>query len=493
MSLSLGQRQALVVGAGLVALLGAAGITEAHVFHQPSTLKYAVTIIGPLFIGSLFMSRDPVSLVAALLIFAAPFAGFSMTFKNTHVPLLAPIAVVAAAVAVVSEREPGRRSTLAFAGGLALVLFLLPVIESAKLSDTLAVLASLFLAAYFASLASSSERRFLTLAWAFVASAAVQAALAVWENTTGHRLNLYGTAGAQTFGANYFFGYIGGKTRPPGAFYDPISLGNMLAIAVPLCAGLAIHYGRSRRWVQMALALLAAALIVTGLEITLSRMSWLGAVIGLVVAAALLPPAQRRAVLPGLVLVIGIAAVLGLFGGSSPVIERLGSITHPLNETGTGNEDVLRVDVWGQAVSVAQRHPIAGVGFGGLVKILSSQFAPAGLQSQAQSTYLQVAAEAGLLGVAGLLAVLYAAVNDLGRFFRTDRLWAAILAGSFVAMLVCWSTDVTVRYSGVAVYMGMLFGMIAGSSRRASGSADARPASGMRRSPSAIRPIELHH
>jgi len=47
MTLSLRQRQALVVLTGLAALVGAAGITEAHVFHQPSTLKYAVTIVGP--------------------------------------------------------------------------------------------------------------------------------------------------------------------------------------------------------------------------------------------------------------------------------------------------------------------------------------------------------------------------------------------------------------------------------------------------------------
>lgn len=492
MTLSVGQRQILVLLAGLVALVGAAGITEAHVFHQPSTLKYAVTILGPLFIGCLLMSKDPITMIGALLICAAPFAGFSMTFKGTHVPLLAPIFVIGSAVAVFAERPVTRRPLLAWAGTFALVTFLLPVIESPARSNALVVLGCLFFAAYFASLASSTRERFLTLTWAFVASAAIQAGLALWENTTGHRLSLYGGAGLQTFAGNYFFGYIGGTTRPPGAFYDPISLGNMLAIAVPLCAGLAIYYGRLRRWAQMWAAVLAGALIVTGLEITLSRMSWIGAVAGVVVAAVLLPPPIRRALLPGLVLAIGIATVLGLFGGHSPVIERLGSITHPMNETGSANEDVIRVDVWNHALAVAEHHPVAGVGFGGLVKILSSQFAPAGLQSQAQSTYLQIAAEGGLLAVAGLLAVLFAAANDLGRLFRADRLWAAILAGAFVAMLVCWLTDVTIRYSGVAVYMGMLFGMIAGSSRRASATSGARVPPGLRRSSSPAPRAEVH-
>src|SRR5690242_9591839 len=312
MTLSVGQRQILVLLAGLVALVGAAGITEAHVFHQPSTLKYAVTIVGPLFIGTLLMSRDPITMVGALLIFAAPFAGFSMTFKGTHVPLLAPVFLVGIAVAVLAERPVTRRPALAAAGAFALVTFVLPVIQSPARSDTLVVLASLFFGAYLASVASSTRQRFLTLTWAFVASAALQAALAVWENTTGHRLSLYGGAGLQTFSGNYFFGYLGGTTRPPGAFYDPISLGNMLAISVPLCAGLAIHYGRIRRWAPTCIAVLAAALIVTGLEVTLSRMSWLGAVAGIVVATVLLPPTQRRTVLPGLVLAISVAAVLGL-------------------------------------------------------------------------------------------------------------------------------------------------------------------------------------
>jgi O-antigen ligase len=469
MTLSLEARRTVVVIAGLVALLGAMGITEARLFHQASTLKYALTVVGPLFVGVLAMSTRPIVLITALLVIAAPFAGFNMTFQALRVPLLAPILIIGTAIAMLSPPQRAPRSALAAAGLLLLATFVLPTIESPVPTDVLVVLASLFVAGYLVSRASATPEGFRAIVWAFVASAAIQAALAIWESTTGNRLNLYGSAGAQTFGANsgYFFGYLGTKTRPPGAFYDPISLGNMLAIAVPLSAGLAIHYAGLRRWLKGGAAILALGVIVVGLEITLSRMSWVGAAVGLAVAALLLPRPQRRVVLPALVLVFAVTALVGAFGGHSSALQRLSSITHPLNETGTAQGDVLRVEIWQRAASIAVNHPVAGIGFGELRNVIAGELVPAGTQSHAHSTYLQLAAEGGAIALLGLLAVLLALRRDLGRALRDDRLWGAALVGSGIAMLICWLTDVTIRYSGVAVCMGVVFGLVAGSARRA--------------------------
>jgi O-antigen ligase len=469
MTLSFELRRTVVVLAGLGALLGAMGITEAHLFHQASTLKYALTVAGPLFVGVLAMSARPIVLVTGLLVVAAPFAGFNMTFRGIHMPLLAPIVVIGAVIATFSEAPPAARSALATAGLFLLAMFVLPIIESPIRTDVLAVMASLFFAAYFASRACSTPKGFLTVVWAFVGSAVIQAGLAIWENKTGNRLNLYGSAGAQTFGANsgYFFGYLGATIRPPGAFYDPISLGNVLAIVVPLSAGLAVHYARLRRWLQSVVALAALVVIMVGLEITLSRLSWVGAAVALVVAGLLLPRPQRRIVLPALGLAVVVAVLLGVFAGNSATIQRLSSITHPLSETGTGQGDVIRLEIWQRAASVAVQHPVAGIGFGRLQNVLAGQFVFAGTQSHAHSTYLQLAAEGGAIAVVGLLAVLLALRRDLARAWRDDRLWGAVLAGSCIAMLICWLTDVTIRYSGVAACMGVLFGMVAGCARRA--------------------------
>lgn len=466
MGLTFELRFAAVLVAAVVALVGATGFTEAHLFHQASTLRYALTVVGPLFIGVLAMTQNPVVVVSGLLIVAAPFAGYSMTVHDVRVPLLAPILILGVLAVVLSEQPSAKRSWLAVGGALFLLAMVIPVVNSPIRADVVAVLASLFASAYVAARASATRRGFLILAWAFLGSAALQAGLTVWEEVTGRQLTLYALAGTPTFSNGYFFGYFG-RIRPPGAFYDPISLGNVLAFALPVGLGLAIHSLRRRAWPLAGVAFAASALLVVALEITLSRMSWVAAAAGLVVAAVLLPSRARRTVLPAIVLVVAILAVLGVFSGHSTAVQRLGSILHPYSEIGTANGDVTRVQIWQHALSIAIHHPLAGVGLGRFGEVLSSTFPPAGIGAHAHSTYLQLAAEGGAIALLGLIAVLVSLGRDLGRLLGGDRLWGAALAGSCVALLIGWVTDVTIRYSNVAACAGILFGMVAGRARSA--------------------------
>lgn len=467
MMLTLSQRRWLVLAFGLVALLDATGLAVSHVFHQPTLLKYGVTVIAPLLLGVLVVSENPLAVMSCVLVIAAPFAGYAMDVKGIEVPLLVPLLVIAAYCAAVRAPSAAPRSALA-AGGLLMALALvIPLADSPAVGHVLSTLVSLFAAAYLAARASAEERGFSKLAWAFLASAALQAGLALWERSTGHRLNLYGAAGAQTFtDSGYFFGYLG-SIRPPGAFYDPISLGNMLALAVPLAAGLAIAAGRARDWTRAGLAAGTGAVVLAGLVVTLDRASWIGALAGLAVTLWLIPGSGWRRLVIVLVLGAGAAALAGGLGGQSTLAQRADSILHPLSETGTGNGDVLRIELWRRAFDVAQAHPVAGIGLGRLSGVLGAEFAPAGTQGHAHSVYLQLAAEGGVIALIGLLAVLLALRRDLWRLRRADTLWGAVLSGSAVAMLLCWVTDVTIRYSGVAVVMGALFGMIAGRARSA--------------------------
>jgi O-antigen ligase len=459
-------RRGLIAILGVVAVMGAAGITEAHVFHQASTLKYAVTIVGPLVLVALLLVGSPLALLTTVLIVAAPFAGFAMTLQGEHVPLLAPIILCAGIAAGFSKGRLTHRSALFSASVLFLLLLIVGVVESPAVTDVVATLTSLLAAAYFASRLARTEGGLVTLAWAFLASAVIQAAITVWESKTGHRLNLYGTAGSQTFGPGYFFNYGNARVRPPGAFYDPDSLGNVLAIALPLGVGLLIHYVTRRRWREVVIAGVGLTFVVIALEITLSRMSWIGATVGLIVILALVPQVGRR-VLP-LLAIIAIALVgIGVFGGQSTTIERLDSITHPLNETGTGNGDVIRVAAWRSALSIAGQHLLTGVGLQNVANLTAEKFQLGGTSAQggnAQSVYLQLLAEGGVPALCGLIVVLLALRRDLVRVIRADRIWGAALAGACAAMLLVWLTDVTIRYSGVAVLMGVLFGMVAGRS-----------------------------
>lgn len=465
-------RQLLVLVAGAAALAGASGLTQTLLFHQPSMLKYALTVAGPLALVVLLTVDQPLPLLTGLLVVAAPFAGLEMNPHGIRIPLLEPILIVTVIAAALSGYLPLKRSTLSVAAALLLLTFVIPVVNSPVRSDVLGVLISLFLAAYLAARVSRRPSGFWALVWAFVLSAAFQAGLAIWEHHTGHAINFYGQAGTRVFGASYFFGY-GGTFRPTGAFYDPISLGNVLAVAVPLSVGLAVRGARRAHLLEASAAVAALAVIAVGLELSLSRTSWIGAAVGLIATAILLPPRPRWVVVPILVLAVAVPTTLGAFSPGSPGAQRLSSILNPLGESGTGQGDRIRLAVWQRAVSTTAEHPIAGVGFGRFQRIVAAEFRPAGTQGQAQSTYLQLAVEGGIAAVLGLVAVLIALGRDLSRVFRRDRLTGAMLAGACLVLLTVWTTDVTVRYSGVAVCMGALFGLVAGRSRWAAGSPDA--------------------
>jgi O-antigen ligase len=240
----------------------------------------------------------------------------------------------------------------------------------------------------------------------------------------------------------------------------------MLALALPLGAGLAVRGARRRDPLRFGLAIGGSLVVLAGLVVTLDRMSWIAALLGLAAAALLLPGPQRRRVIVVAVLAAGVLVLLGGVGGQSTVGQRAASIVHPLSERGTGNGDVLRIEIWQHAVAQFEAHPFSGVGMGRFQGILAGELAPAGTQGHAHSTYLQLAVEGGILALLGLGAVLVAVHVDLRRIRRIDPLWGAALTGAVLALLACWVTDVTIRYSGVATFMGVVFGLVAGRARR---------------------------
>ena len=53
------------------------------------------------------------------------------------------------------------------------------------------------------------------------------------------------------------------------------------------------------------------------------------------------------------------------------------------------------------ALATVAAHPLAGIGFDRIQDVFAATFPPAGGQGNAQSTYLQIAAEGGALGDPG--------------------------------------------------------------------------------------------
>lgn len=217
------------------------------------------------------------------------------------------------------------------------------------------------------------------------------------------------------------------KALPEGRVYStlgsPVYLGAVLALALPLCAGLWAGTGRDR-----ALGLFSGAFCAAGLLLTQSRSAWLGAAAGLAAWGWLSGRWDgRRFLWPA----AGLAALLLALG---------------LWSRASGAADSARVQLWKTAVAVAVRRPLVGAGVGAFenafrrersedfVRILGGKSSQAG----AHNDVLELAATTGLLGLAAYLWVLWGAVGA-ARGALADpgtRADAAAAAGGLAALFV---------------------------------------------------------
>lgn len=226
--------------------------------------------------------------------------------------------------------------------------------------------------------------------------------------------------------------YVVSFERVGGSLNGPDELGFFLVAAVPLAFGL--RSGARRTWpYDVALAIL----LVSGVG-TLSR----GALVGL--AALVLFALAARMITPRTAALIAVS-----LGTSAAFLLAVAQFTGvSLVQPQDVAEDLSqRLQLWQGASEMTVDHPILGVGPGGLAQ-LWQDYRPNGAVADvvaggAQSTYLGVATELGLLGLAALLGVLTTALLAAGRGWRAsgDPLTAAVacaLVGALVAALfVC--------------------------------------------------------
>jgi len=363
------------------------------------------------------------------------------------------------------------------AGVLAFPLLLVPLALGSDNHPFITTLALLLAVAWVVCRTAEEPGGMQVVIGAVAVSATLQGAIAIWQRITGHQLNLYSAAGTAQFAKNYFYTY-GTSLRPTGSLPDPISLGNVLAIAMPPIAAMAV---RAKTW-SLRISLIAAVVIVgTGLVLTLSRMSWIGAFAGLIIGALLLPRPSRRAVLPMLVAgVVGVGIAGTIIVGPS-ISGRVTSILHPTSTTGVSADqkgvaagDQNRLEYWKVAVDDAfLRHPIAGIGIDNMAPFIIDRVATtgAGIRTgtitfiHAHSTYFQLLGEGGLFALTLLVLLLRGMYRDVRDGLLAHPILGAGLAGGVVALLICWTTDWVIRNSPVAAAVAVLLGALAGAGR----------------------------
>ena len=456
-------RVAIGVAAGGVALLGAIGVTQGVAFASPSTLKYVLTVGGPLLVLAAVVSQDPVRPLAVAAILAAPFAGFTATFGTLSISPLVPLLVLAAGAALVSGPRPRQLGALGLAGTWALVLLAVPIVTGSAASHYAVLLVAAAMMAWIAARVAATRAGLETVLGAFVATVTLQSLLALWEYQTGNELQLYGGATDPVFGSNYFFGFDG-EVRPSGVLYDPISYGNLAALACPLALALAL--GARSAWMRIGAAA-AAVVCGLGLAVSLSRMSWIGAIGGLAIVVYVLPAGRRVQAALAVGLAAAAVGTLAYRTSEEAFALRFSSIAEPTAaEVDTASGDRQRIELWHAAADTGFENPLFGVGFGDIGPELAARVATTDGGIHAHSTYLQLLAEGGFAAVLALLLALGATARSLRDALRGDRALAAGMCGAFAALLVVWSTDFVVRYTPVAATVAVLFGAAAAQARR---------------------------
>ncbi|HZO36456.1 MAG TPA: O-antigen ligase family protein [Solirubrobacteraceae bacterium] len=441
--------------------MSATGMPARRLFSQPDDVKYLITVAAPLLLGCLALTADPARWFFGLAVVAAPFT-FVATFNGVAISPLIPLLCASGACLVWNGELSPRRPALGAAAVAAAVLLAAPIAFGSSTTTYATWLTTLLVAGWVTFKIAERPGGLDFALTMLVVTAFVQALLAIWGYKTGQKFNLYQASGASALGQDEFFSF-GDLNRPAAAMPDPISLGNVLALSLPLTVVLACH---ARDAIVRAAFAVAGTVIGVALVLTFSRMSWIGAALGMIVAVVLLPSKIRGQAFVGVIAGIVLIAAMGISLGGRDLRQRFDSIQNPtssVNQTADG--DRTREGLWHAALETAAAHPVFGTGFGKLPPELARRTTGAVPAVHAHSTYLQFLAEAGVAGALALLLVIVAGVRDLISGFSRNRALLAGAAGSLACLLAVWLTDYTVRYAQVGAVVCVLLGAIAGQAR----------------------------
>lgn len=439
-----------------------------------------------------------VSIVALAALVAAPALGLAAAAASVPfggraaVPLgaaaLTPAPLLLGAVAYVwlvqslaarrlPQLPPGRvrwvlAGTIAFVG--ALVLSALRAPDLARSAFEIARWAEFALAALLGAAVAGRRPWLWLVAGALLAAGAVEAWLGVRAAAVGSGPEAFAIVG-------------GGGARAYGSFGQPNPFGAYMNLVWPLGVALALgwHLDRGVPGPVAALGFVAAAAGAAGLLQSWSRGAWLaGAAAGLTMfavwaLATLRPPVRPRAAV-ALWLVV-VAALAGLvFGPGAGRLDALaarfegaavGATTIDVTDAEVDDASfstVERLAHWQAAARMFEDSPWLGQGPGQYELAYARYRLPRWEEplGHAHNTYLNVLAEAGLVGLAGYglflgSLVAFALATALRPEGRAQAAFGLALCGSVTAVAVHGVVD-NVFVHDMVVHLGLLVGLAAG-------------------------------
>jgi O-antigen ligase len=205
------------------------------------------------------------------------------------------------------------------------------------------------------------------------------------------------------------------QLRAIGTSVDPNVFGGSLMLAMGL---LAMQWASRERLVGRPLLLLLALPTLSGLLLSLSRASWVGLAVGVLLVGSL----RYRHVWIVALLALGLLLALPL--GQAAIERFVGGFSSADPAT------ALRLGEYRNALTLLQRYPLTGIGFGASPDI--------DVTAGVSSVYLLVGEQTGLIGLAAYLAVLIATLlaglKGLRLAYQDEPLYG-VLAGALAAYI----------------------------------------------------------
>jgi O-antigen ligase len=262
-------------------------------------------------------------------------------------------------------------------------------------------------------------------------------------------VNQFLLGNASTFGGLAVVSSSGGvgvsTLRNQGPFDDPNFFGRLLVLAVPLALALAVQAWNRRLKLQCALWCAAELSILGGIYMTGSRGAMLATGAAVVVWMVLAGPQFRRRLIFLPVLLIPVLLIPGI-GSRLLTLDNLAPSSSFAEEDGSVLERAAAARV---TFAIFKANPVLGVGPGN-ANTLSEPYAAAGdglvhREVAAHNTYLQLAAEDGLIGLLGwltfLVGVLVVAVKTVRAYPvlpNAPPVDARLLAAAGAASMAAW-------------------------------------------------------
>jgi O-antigen ligase len=293
-----------------------------------------------------------------------------------------------------------------------------------------------------------------------------------------------------------------------GTFHDRPLLGAFLCLFLPLMVGLGtgIKHRGQRIGAQISVVFVGLALLLTG-----CRSSWFGAIAGLAAFVGLgtafawkvrsLPANKHLLIGTPLLILVAVGVILGNSGLMRQVQARAATLTSVQADASV----VDRMNLWKTAGKVIAERP--GIGWGiGTYAFAQAQLNPQSrplsailrtgpsLSESPHNTYLQIAGEQGLTGLAAYLAILgmffWTGITALGRTSPGLRQFTLI---GCLAAIVAHGVDAFSNPAWTFPEVSLFFWLILGIGMRAAGiaqddhSRDSRSDDGGLQDPAAVK------